>query len=79
MHEVEAFGPVSTIMGYRDLAHAGHLANRGGGSLVASIFTHDPAVAREAVLAMGAHHGRLYFANRDTGKEATGHGSPCPT
>ena len=78
VHEVEAFGPVSTIMGYRDLAHAGHLANRGGGSLVASIFTHDPAVAREAVLAMGAHHGRLYFANRDTGKEATGHGSPLP-
>ena len=78
VHEVEAFGPVSTIMGYRDVAHAAALANRGGGSLVASIFTHDAAVAREAVLAMGAHHGRLYFANRDTGKEATGHGSPLP-
>ncbi len=78
IHEVEAFGPVSTVMGYRDMDHAAALANRGGGSLVASLFTHDPAVARKAVLAMGAHHGRLYFANRDTGKEATGHGSPLP-
>lgn len=78
VHEVEAFGPVSTVMGYRDLDHAASIANRGGGSLVASVFTHDPKVARQAVLAMGAHHGRLYFANRDTGKEATGHGSPLP-
>ncbi|MGY6707366.1 MAG: phenylacetic acid degradation bifunctional protein PaaZ [Rhizobiaceae bacterium] len=78
VHEVEAFGPVSTVMGYRDLDHAASIANRGGGSLVASVFTHDPQVARQAVLAMGAHHGRLYFANRDTGKEATGHGSPLP-
>lgn len=78
IHAVEAFGPVSTVMGYRDLDHALALANRGKGSLVASIFTNDPAVARQAVLASGAWHGRLYFANRDTGKEATGHGSPLP-
>lgn len=78
VHAVEAFGPVSTVMGYRDLDHALALANRGKGSLVASIFTNDPAVARQAVLACGAWHGRLYFANRDTGKEATGHGSPLP-
>lgn len=78
IHAVEAFGPVSTVMGYRDLAHATSLANRGGGSLVASVFTHDPAVARQVVEASGAFHGRLYFANRDTGKEATGHGSPLP-
>jgi oxepin-CoA hydrolase/3-oxo-5,6-dehydrosuberyl-CoA semialdehyde dehydrogenase len=77
-HSVEAFGPVSTIMGYRDLAHALALANRGKGSLVASVFTHDPAVARQAVLGAGAFHGRLYFADRDTGREATGHGSPLP-
>jgi len=77
-HAVEAFGPVATIMGYSDLAHAFQLANRGRGSLVASVFTHDPAVAREAVLQSGAFHGRLYFADRDTGKEATGHGSPLP-
>ncbi|TKT80198.1 phenylacetic acid degradation bifunctional protein PaaZ [Aquamicrobium sp. LC103] len=78
VHDVEAFGPVSTVMGYRDLAHALALANRGGGSLVASVFTHDPAVARQVVENAGAFHGRLYFANRDTGKEATGHGSPLP-
>ncbi|MGN6466089.1 MAG: phenylacetic acid degradation bifunctional protein PaaZ [Rhizobiaceae bacterium] len=77
-HSVEAFGPVSTVMGYRDLGHALALANRGKGSLVASVFTHDPAVAREAVVEAGAFHGRLYFADRDTGKEATGHGSPLP-
>jgi oxepin-CoA hydrolase/3-oxo-5,6-dehydrosuberyl-CoA semialdehyde dehydrogenase len=77
-HSVEAFGPVSTVMGYRDLSHALALANRGKGSLVASVFTHDPAVARQAVLEAGAFHGRLYFADRDTGKEATGHGSPLP-
>ncbi len=78
VHAVEAFGPVSTMMPYRDLDHAIELANRGQGSLVASIFTHDPEVARRAVMGAGAYHGRLYFANRDTGKEATGHGSPLP-
>ena len=78
IHAVEAFGPVSTVMGYRDIAHAAALANRGGGSLVASVFTRDPAVARQVVEVAGAFHGRLYFANRDTGKEATGHGSPLP-
>ncbi|MBL0937131.1 MAG: phenylacetic acid degradation bifunctional protein PaaZ [Rhizobiaceae bacterium] len=78
VHEVEAFGPVSTVMGYRDLPHALAMANRGAGSLVASVFTHDGAVARKVVETAGAFHGRLYFANRDTGKEATGHGSPLP-
>ena len=78
IHAIEAFGPVSTVMGYRDLDHALALANRGKGSLVASVFTHDPAVARRAVETAGAWHGRLYFANRDTGKEATGHGAPLP-
>lgn len=78
LHSVEAFGPVSTVMPYRDLDHALALANRGEGSLVASVFTHDAQVARQVVLGSGAFHGRLYFANRDTGKEATGHGSPLP-
>ena len=78
VHSVEAFGPVSTVIGYRDLAHAAALANRGGGSLVASVFTHDPAVARSMVENAGAFHGRLYFADRDAGREATGHGSPLP-
>lgn len=78
VHSIEAFGPVSTVMSYRDLDHALALANRGQGSLVASVFTHDPDVARGAVLGAGAFHGRLYFANRDTGRDATGHGSPLP-
>ncbi len=78
VHETEAFGPVATVMGYRDLNHAFALANRGGGSLVASVFTHDPVVARAAVEACGAFHGRLYFADRDAGREATGHGAPLP-
>ncbi|WP_068086660.1 phenylacetic acid degradation bifunctional protein PaaZ [Polycladidibacter stylochi] len=78
VHSVEAFGPVSTLMGYRDIAHAGELANRGGGSLVASVITHDPAVARQMALSSAAYHGRLYFNNRDSMKESTGHGSPLP-
>lgn len=78
VHDTEAFGPVSTVMGYRDLGHALELANRGQGSLVASVITHDPQVAREAVLAAGAFHGRLYFNDRVSMKEATGHGSPLP-
>lgn len=78
VHETEAFGPVSTIMGYRDPGHAIELANRGGGSLVGSIMTHDPEFAREIVLGSGAFHGRLYFNDRRSAKEATGHGSPLP-
>ncbi len=78
IHETEAFGPVSTIMPYRDLGHALDIANRGQGSLVASVITHDPEVAREAVLGIGAYHGRIYFNNRDSMKEATTHGSPMP-
>ncbi len=78
VHDTEAFGPVSTIMGYRDLDHAVELANKGQGSLVASVVTRDPSVAREIVMGAGAYHGRLYFNNRDSMKEATGHGSPLP-
>ena len=78
VHDTEAFGPVSTVMGYRDLGHAIELANRGQGSLVASVITHDPDVARQVVLGSGAFHGRLYFNNRDSMAESTGHGSPLP-
>ncbi|MGC9370008.1 MAG: phenylacetic acid degradation bifunctional protein PaaZ [Paracoccaceae bacterium] len=78
VHDTEAFGPVSTIMGYRDVAHAVELANKGQGSLVASVITRDPGVAREVTLGAGAFHGRLYFNNRDSMKESTGHGSPLP-
>lgn len=78
VHDTEAFGPVSTIMGYRDLDHAVTLANKGQGSLVASVITADPNVAREVALGAGAFHGRLYFNNRDSMRESTGHGSPLP-
>ncbi|HKK97805.1 MAG TPA: phenylacetic acid degradation bifunctional protein PaaZ, partial [Marivita sp.] len=78
VHDTEAFGPVATIIGYRDLPHAIGLVNKGAGSLVASVITHDPDVAREVVMGAGAFHGRLYFNNRDSMTEATGHGAPLP-
>ncbi|WPZ21712.1 phenylacetic acid degradation bifunctional protein PaaZ [Sulfitobacter faviae] len=78
VHDTEAFGPVSTLMPYRDLAHATRLLNRGQGSLVASIITNDGEVARELTMGSAAFHGRLYFNNRKSMGEATGHGSPLP-
>ncbi|WP_333604773.1 phenylacetic acid degradation bifunctional protein PaaZ [Novosphingobium sp.] len=79
VHEVEAFGPVSTLMPYKDLDDAIALANRGKGSLAISVFTHDGGVARDMVLGAGAYHGRMLFLDRDCAKESTGHGSPLPT
>ncbi|GHE01733.1 enoyl-CoA hydratase [Defluviimonas sp. 20V17] len=78
LHEVEAFGPVSTVMPYRDAAHAAALVNRGGGSLVASLFSHDPDFARTVALETAAWHGRLYLNDRDSAAGATGHGAPLP-
>ncbi|WP_075998126.1 phenylacetic acid degradation bifunctional protein PaaZ [Salaquimonas pukyongi] len=78
VHSVEAFGPVSTVMGYRDLAHGCAILNRGGGSLVASLFTADPEVARTVALESAAWHGRLYVNNAHSMAEATGHGAPMP-
>lgn len=78
IHDTEAFGPVASIMGYRDIEHAISLVNRGKGSLVASIFTHDATVATQVVTGCAAFHGRLYFNNRDSMSESTGHGSPLP-
>ncbi|MEL6967481.1 MAG: phenylacetic acid degradation bifunctional protein PaaZ [Pseudomonadota bacterium] len=78
VHRVEAFGPVATVMPYRNVDHAAALLNRGDGSLVASVITHDPALARQFVEASASHHGRLYFNDRDSMAEATGHGSPLP-
>ena len=78
VHSTEAFGPVATVMGYRDLNHAIELMNKGGGSLVASVITNDPSVAQQLTMGAGAFHGRLYFNNRDSMKESTGHGSPLP-
>ncbi len=78
VHEVEAFGPVSTIMPYKSLDDAIALCNKGGGSLVMSLFTHDAEIAREVVIGAGAFHGRVIVINRDCAKESTGHGSPLP-
>jgi oxepin-CoA hydrolase / 3-oxo-5,6-dehydrosuberyl-CoA semialdehyde dehydrogenase len=78
VHTTEAFGPVSTILPYDDLDQAIDLARRGEGSLVASIFTYDPAVAIELTIGMAAYHGRLIHIDRDCAKESTGHGSPLP-
>ncbi|WP_298492209.1 phenylacetic acid degradation bifunctional protein PaaZ [uncultured Maritimibacter sp.] len=78
VHETEAFGPVSTIMPYRDTAHAVALANRGQGSLALSLITHDTKVAREVIMGAAAWHGRVYINDRVSAKESTGHGSPMP-
>jgi oxepin-CoA hydrolase/3-oxo-5,6-dehydrosuberyl-CoA semialdehyde dehydrogenase len=78
VHDVEAFGPVSTLMPYKDAADAIALANRGKGSLVMSAFTYDPDFARELVLGSGSFHGRIALIDRDSAKESTGHGSPMP-
>ncbi|MFE2751079.1 phenylacetic acid degradation bifunctional protein PaaZ [Actinosynnema sp. NPDC059335] len=77
-HEVEAFGPVSTLMAYRDAEHAVELAARGAGSLVGSVVTHDAEFARDVVLGVAPWHGRVLVLDRDDAKESTGHGSPLP-
>jgi len=77
-HDVEPFGPVSTIMPYKDLGDAIELANRGRGSLVLSLFTHDGTTARDFVLGAGAFHGRMLVIDRTNAAESTGHGSPLP-
>src|SRR5579871_5245875 len=78
VHDTEPFGPVATLMPYRDLADGVALANRGKGSLVMSLFTYDPAVARQVIAGAGAFHGRLLVVDRDCARESTGHGSPLP-
>jgi oxepin-CoA hydrolase/3-oxo-5,6-dehydrosuberyl-CoA semialdehyde dehydrogenase len=78
IHSVEAFGPVCTVVPYDDVDSAITLARRGGGSLVASVFTADDSVAAKLVLGMAAFHGRILVVNRDCAKESTGHGSPLP-
>ena len=78
VHAVEAFGPVATVMGYDGLDQAITLANRGDGSLVASVYTHDQRTAADIVFGLSAFHGRLVLIDRDCAKEQTGHGSPMP-
>ena len=78
VHEVEAFGPVSTLLPYDDLDEALALAARGRGSLVASLVTRTPAVAARVIPAAAAWHGRLLVLDRESAPESTGHGSPLP-
>jgi oxepin-CoA hydrolase/3-oxo-5,6-dehydrosuberyl-CoA semialdehyde dehydrogenase len=78
VHDVEPFGPVSTIMPYRDLDDAIALANRGKGSLALSLFTHSPDAARDFIRGAGAYHGRMLVIDRTNHNESTGHGSPLP-
>ena len=77
-HEVEAFGPVNTVMPYASVSDAIELARLGRGSLCGSLFTNNDSVARDVVLGVAPYHGRLYVLNRSAAKEATGHGSPLP-
>ena len=78
VHNVEAFGPVSTIMPYKTIDEAIELAQMGKGSLVCSIATADDNVAKEFVLGAAAYHGRILILNAESAKESTGHGSPMP-
>lgn len=77
-HNIEPFGPVSSVMTYESLDEAVVLAARGRGSLAGSIVTHDPAVARALTLGLAPWHGRLLVLDRTSAAESTGHGSPLP-
>jgi oxepin-CoA hydrolase/3-oxo-5,6-dehydrosuberyl-CoA semialdehyde dehydrogenase len=75
---VEAFGPVSTIMPYKNMDEVIELAKMGKGSLVSSIITADDTIAKQYVLGAASMHGRILILNQDCAKESTGHGSPLP-
>ena len=77
-HEIEAFGPVSTILPYSDLNEAIDLSRMGKGSLVCSIVTSDDGLARDFTINAASMHGRILILNKDCAKESTGHGSPMP-
>jgi len=77
-HVVEAFGPVSTIMPYKDQGEAIELANMGKGSLVSTIATADEGIATDYVMGAAPYHGRILILNEESARESTGHGSPMP-
>lgn len=77
-HDVEPFGPVSTVISYETVDEAIALAARGKGSLVGSLVTHDPSVARDVTLGLAPWHGRILVLDRAAAPESTGHGSPLP-
>ena len=78
VHSVEAFGPVTSVIGYSDIDDAVALAALGSGSLVATVATNDGETARAFAAGIGAHHGRVHVLNRQTAKTTTGHGAPVP-
>ena len=77
-HSVEAFGPVSIIMPYKNLDEAIVLSKMGKGSLCSSIVTADNAIAKKYVISAATHHGRILVLNNECAAESTGHGSPLP-
>jgi oxepin-CoA hydrolase/3-oxo-5,6-dehydrosuberyl-CoA semialdehyde dehydrogenase len=77
-HQVEAFGPVSTLMPYKNMDDAITLSKLGKGSLVTTIVTADTKEARQYVIGAATHHGRILILNNECAKESTGHGSPLP-
>lgn len=78
VHEIEAFGPVATLMPYKNLDEAITLAQMGKGSLVSSVVTADDAFAKAYTIEAASHHGRILTLNRESAPESTGHGSPLP-
>ncbi len=77
-HNVEAFGPVSTIMPYKNIDDAIELSKKGKGSLCSSIVTANHSIAKSYVIGAATHHGRILVLNEECAKESTGHGSPLP-
>jgi oxepin-CoA hydrolase/3-oxo-5,6-dehydrosuberyl-CoA semialdehyde dehydrogenase len=77
-HEIEAFGPVSTLMPYKNMHEAIQLSKRGKGSLCSTIVTSRDQVAKDYVVGASTHHGRILVLNRQNAGESTGHGSPLP-
>ena len=77
-HNIEAFGPVSTIMPYKNIDDAIALSKKGKGSLCSSIVTADATIAKRYVIGAATHHGRILVLNNECAKESTGHGSPLP-
>jgi oxepin-CoA hydrolase/3-oxo-5,6-dehydrosuberyl-CoA semialdehyde dehydrogenase len=78
-HEVEAFGPVATVMPYKNSDEAVELSKKGKGSLCCTIVTADHKIAKRYVLGAATHHGRILILNNECAKESTGHGSPLPS
>jgi oxepin-CoA hydrolase / 3-oxo-5,6-dehydrosuberyl-CoA semialdehyde dehydrogenase len=78
VHSIEAFGPVSTIMPYKNMDEAIELSKMGKGSLCSSIVTANNAIAKQYVLSAATHHGRILVLNQECARESTGHGSPLP-